>query len=181
MGKGGIALVWHGINVQSGQQVAMKQFPKTSGKFDSSAGVEIQVQSLLRETIDRIPNGVAAGENLCLLLDYVEDKKDLWLIYELCQGKTMNEALFEVKGEFYKGERIYMVHHSNLYHIIRNNLALMADFIKRMVDVLELFYQAGIVHADLKPDNILVDFDEETQQIKSLKVIDLGSSFLLNS
>jgi hypothetical protein len=33
-------------------------------------------------------------------LDYVEDKKDLWLIYEVCKGQTMNEAMFEVKGKF---------------------------------------------------------------------------------
>jgi len=82
----------------------------------------------------------AGGENICRLLNYAEDKKDLWLIYEVCKGVTLNEALFEVKGEFYKGERIYMVHHSNLYHIIRNNNALMADFIKRMTMILELFY-----------------------------------------
>lgn len=93
----------------------------------------------------------------------------------------MNEAMFDVKGEFYKGERIYLVHHSNFYHSLRNNLTLMADFIRRMTQVLELFYHAGVVHADLKPDNILIDFDEETQKIKELKVIDLGSSFLLNS
>ena len=37
------------------------------------------------------------------------------------------------------------------------------------------------MHADLKPDNILIDYDEETQSIRSMKVIDLGSSFLLNS
>lgn len=121
------------------------------------------------------------GENICKLLDYVEDKKDLWLIYELCAGKTMNEELFEVKGEFYKGERIYMVHHSAFYHLLRNNLSLMADFLKRMTLVLNLFNEAGVVHADLKPDNILVDFDEENQKLRSLKVIDLGSSFLLNA
>lgn len=36
------------------------------------------------------------------------------------------------------------------------------------------------MHADLKPDNIIIDYDSELQQIKSLKIIDLGSSFLLN-
>ena len=56
------------------------------------------------------------GENICRLLNYVEDKKDLFLIYEVCSGKTMNEHLFDVKGEFYKGERIYFVNHSILYH-----------------------------------------------------------------
>jgi hypothetical protein len=80
------------------------------------------------------------GENICRLLNFVEDKKDLFLIYEVCKGKTLNEALFDVKGEFYKGERIYLVNHSSLYHTMRNNQALMADFIRRMTMVLELFY-----------------------------------------
>ncbi len=44
---------------------------------------------------------ILGGENICRLLDYVEDKKDLWLIYEVCKGQTMNEAMFEVKGKCY--------------------------------------------------------------------------------
>jgi len=80
------------------------------------------------------------GDNMCLLLQYVEEKKDLWLIYEVCSGKTMNEAMFDVKGEFYKGERIYLVQHSVFYHQLRNDLALLSDFIKQMSGVLELFY-----------------------------------------
>jgi serine/threonine protein kinase len=115
-----------------------------------------------------------------MLLESVEDKRDVWLIYELCAGKTMNEHLFDVRGEFYKGERIYMIHHSNFYHSIRNNLELCKDFIFRMSCALALFSRLGIVHADLKPDNIIIEYDEATESICSLKIIDLGSSFLLN-
>ena len=38
----------------------------------------------------------------------------------------------------------------------------------------------GVIHRDLKPDNILIDYDPNQQTIVSLKIIDLGSSFLLN-
>jgi serine/threonine protein kinase len=115
-----------------------------------------------------------------MLIDSVEDKKDLWLIYELCPGKTMNELLFDVKGEFYKGERIYMVHHSSFYFALRANILLLKEFLLRMIDALNLFAKLSIVHADLKPDNIIIEYDEENQTISSLKIIDLGSSFLLN-
>lgn len=115
-----------------------------------------------------------------MLLDRVEDKKDLWLIYELCPGKTMNEQLFDVRGEFFKGERIYMVHHSQFYHDIRTDLNLCKEFVFRMCLALSLFARLGIVHADLKPDNIIIDYDEATYSLRSLKIIDLGSSFLLN-
>ena len=89
-----------------------------------------------------------------MLIDSVEDKKDFWLIYELCPGKTMNELLFDVKGEFYKGERIYMVHHSSFYFALRANILLLKEFLLRMIDALNLFAKLSIVHADLKPDNI---------------------------
>ena len=55
-----------------------------------------------------------------------------------------------------------MVHHSDLYHVMRNNVSLMKDFVRRMAEVLHLFYKAGVVHADLKPDNILIDYDQRT-------------------
>ena len=114
------------------------------------------------------------------MFESVDDKKDLWLIYEVVEGSTMNELMFDVKGEFYKGERIYMVHHSHFYHSLRTNLDLLKDFLYRMCVALSLFARISIVHGDLKPDNIIIDYEPATQSIKTLKIIDLGSSFLLN-
>lgn len=115
-----------------------------------------------------------------MLIDSVAEKKDFWLIYEVCKGQTMNEHLFTVKGEFFKGERIYMVHHGEFYQALRMNMDLLKDFIARMCQALNLFARMGIVHADLKPDNIIIDYDDEREEILALKIIDLGSSFLLN-
>jgi serine/threonine protein kinase len=51
LGKGGIAVVWLAIDIENGEQVALKQFPKQGGKFDSSAGVEIQIQQVIANAI----------------------------------------------------------------------------------------------------------------------------------
>lgn len=92
----------------------------------------------------------------------------------------MNEHLFDVKGEFFKGERIYKVNHQPFYTAVRENLNLLRDLVARMADALSLFARLSIVHADLKPDNIIIDYDAQSQTIIGLKIIDLGSSFLLN-
>lgn len=113
-------------------------------------------------------------------MDSIEDKKDLWLAYELAPGRTMNELLFDVRGEFFKGERIYMVNHSNFYHCLRNDLELLKEYLFRMSCALSLFARLGIVHGDLKPENILIEYDEDKSQITNLKIIDFGSAFILN-
>lgn len=84
-----------------------------------------------------------------------------------------------MKGEFFKGERVYGVKHWPFYHHLRSSINLMKDFIRRMTEALALLSKLGIVHADLKPDNILIDFDENTVKIVSLKLIDFGSAFML--
>lgn len=116
-----------------------------------------------------------------MLIDSIAEKRDLWLVYELAPGKTINEHMFTVKGEFYKGERIYQVQHSSFYHEIRNNFTLLQDFLLRMSQALQILFKLGIVHADLKPDNVIIDYDEANKQILSLKLIDFGSAFLLRA
>lgn len=112
------------------------------------------------------------------MLDIVEDPKDVWLIFEICQGMPLNKLLYSTRGEFLNGERIYdVIHNCNAFEVLEANEAhQFKRIIKIILTVLDLFSQAGFVHCDLKPENILVDLDYENQVVRNVKVIDLGSA-----
>ena len=71
----------------------------------------------------------------------------------------MSKLLFEVKGEFYHGERIYNVQHRCLYLSLAQSTSVLKEFIHKMAETLDVMSKRCVVHADLKPDNILIDFD----------------------
>lgn len=50
-------------------------------------------------------------KSIARLLDEIEEHKDYWLVYEV-GANALSKHLFEVKGEFYKGERLYLVNHA---------------------------------------------------------------------
>ena len=41
--------------------------------------------------------------------------------------------------------------------------------------------KVGIVHSDIKPDNILIKMEPRSAKIESLKLVDFGSSFTFDS
>ena len=115
-------------------------------------------------------------EHIAALLNVVEDSRDLWLVYEV-GSQSMGDLLFNVKGEFYKGERIYNVQHREFYESLRRSPAILVDFIRKMAEVYNVLSAVNVIHADIKPDNILVGIDEKTGRISDLKLIDFGSAF----
>ena len=46
--------------------------------------------------------------NIAALIENYSTRNDQWLIFEQ-GGSSLSKMLFDVKGEFYKGERIYAV------------------------------------------------------------------------
>lgn len=112
------------------------------------------------------------------LLNFIEEQKDFWLVYELGSA-PLSKHLFEVKGEFYKGERIYNIQHQAFYSALRTDKSVLKDFIRKMAFVFSSLAKLQIVHADIKPDNILVDFDGT--KLHDLKLIDFGSSFVFSA
>ena len=120
--------------------------------------------------------------SICKMIDFVEDKADLWLVYELC-GQPLTKMLFTTKGQFWRGERIYEVRQDPIiYQILEaNDFEQFKLVIQRILQGLSLLKLAGIVHCDLKSENILVEVDKQNKEIKSVKIIDFGTSFDFSS
>ena len=109
-------------------------------------------------------------------IDQIEDVRDVWLVYEV-GPQCLRKVLSDVKGEFYKGERIYKVQHLQFYNRLLNNKQALRSFIIKIAQSLDVLQHFGIVHSDLKPDNILVEMNQNNTDVTNIKIIDFGTSF----
>jgi len=64
------AIVWKARSLHSGKMIALKQIPKINGQITKQAQTEVNVQNKLSD-----------NENICQLLDILDTKEDVWLIY----------------------------------------------------------------------------------------------------
>lgn len=126
----------------------------------------------------------AAGlSSIARLLGHVQvPRRGLGIVYELC-GATLTSQVWKMKGEFRKGERVYNVTQLPLWHDLFEVGTdscgwgmLLQQFLATCLEVLALLEDSGVMHADIKPDNILVDYDARAKRFRSIKVIDFGSA-----
>lgn len=104
----------------------------------------------------------------------IQDSKDIWVFYEV-GGSSLSKLLFEMKGEFYNGERVYNIIQLPLFKTFLRHQDTIKQLLRTLLSAVVMFNQHNIVHADLKLDNILVKrmgmFPTE------FKIIDFGSTF----
>jgi len=104
LGKGGCAVVWLGQQEDTGRFVAMKQVSKANTLLSRTA-----LDACKREvTIGTLLSTKQYTANIAQFITSQANKSDLWAIFE-AGGESLSKAVFDLKGEFCKGERVYRV------------------------------------------------------------------------
>ena len=145
IGIGGMAIVYKAIDLRTGHNVAVKVLRP---EFNEDA-----------EFVSRFQREAEAASkmthhNIVNLLDVGMDGDNRYLVMEYVQGKTLKEVIQE-RG--------------------RINAPLACQITIRILSALEHAHRNGIVHRDIKPQNILVHADGH------IKVADFGIARIADS
>ena len=145
IGKGGMAIVYKAIDMRTGHNVAIKVLRP---EYNEDA-----------EFVSRFQREAEAASkmthhNIVNLLDVGMDGGNRYLVMEYVQGKTLKEVIQE-RGKL--------------------NAPLACQIAIRILSALEHAHRNGIVHRDIKPQNILVHADGH------IKVADFGIARIADS
>jgi len=169
IGKGGCGLVWLGKKNNQNKEIAIKQISKKNSK---------EIYFFVKKEIEILKYINSDNDYIIKLLDCIEDSNDFWLIFEK-GGNTLSNLTFKIKGEFHNNERVYFIQKGNFLKRIFEDLSLFKTLVKKLLEFLSYLNSKSIMHCDIKPDNILIDFHidkEEKLVINSVKLIDFGSA-----
>ncbi|MCR4877545.1 MAG: Stk1 family PASTA domain-containing Ser/Thr kinase [Clostridiales bacterium] len=145
IGMGGMAIVYKAVDLRTGHNVAVKVLRP---EFNEDA-----------EFVSRFQREAEAASkmthhNIVNLLDVGMDGENRYLVMEYVQGKTLKEVIQE-RG--------------------RLSAPLACQIAIRILSALEHAHRNGIVHRDIKPQNILVHADGH------IKVADFGIARIADS
>ena len=145
IGMGGMAIVYRAVDMRTGHNGAVKVLRP---EFNKDA-----------EFVGRFQREAEAASkmthhNIVNLLDVGMDGENRYLVMEYVQGKTLKDLIHE-KG--------------------RLNPQAAAQITIRILSALQHAHQNGIIHRDIKPQNILVNAEGH------VKVADFGIARMANS
>ena len=192
LGKGGYGIVWEcGKNnldtIQlNNNSFAVKQTSKKNYQSHlkedvlSIAKNEINILKKLNEiNVDDINNN--KSELIPKIYETAEDSNDIWFSFEK-GGISLSSLTFNIKGIFEKGERIYQIQKGEFLILLFKNISQFKFLIREVLEGIDYINKKGIIHSDIKPENILVQFNKEDNFfIKSVKIVDYGSAFYFNN
>ena len=147
LGSGATAAVWLARDVRSGADLAVKV---ASGEVAGQAGTR---ERFLREA--KLAAGLG-GPHIARILDHgVTESGDLFLAMEYLMGANLADEL-AIRGRLSLDETAYVV--------------------SAVCDGLAIAHEAGVVHRDIKPQNIFLERGEGDESLGQVKIVDFGSA-----
>ena len=193
LGKGGYGIVWEYMknidSISDSNNINTYAVKQTSKKNVAShlkedvlqiAKNEINILKKLNEDIN---------EEKCDLIPKIyetyEDSNDIWFSFEK-GGISLSSLTFNIKGIFEKGERIYQIQKGEFLILLFENMNQFKFLVKKVIEGIDYINKKGIIHSDIKPENILIQFNAGDNQgnnfeITSVKIVDYGSAFYTNN
>lgn len=141
LGEGSFAKVREGLHALTGEKVAVKVIDKRKAKKDSYVTKNLRREGHIQQMI-RHPN-------ITQLLDILETENSYYLVMELCPGGNLMNHIYDKK---------------------RLDERETQKYIRQLVLAVEHLHRAGVVHRDLKIENLLLDEQD------NIKLIDFGLS-----
>lgn len=141
LGEGSFAKVREGLHAITGEKVAVKVIDKRKAKKDSYVTKNLRREGQIQQMI-RHPN-------ITQLLDILETENSYYLVMELCPGGNLMNLIYEKKKLDEREAQKY---------------------VRQLVMAVEHLHRAGVVHRDLKIENLLLDEQD------NIKLIDFGLS-----
>ena len=145
LGVGGMAYVFKATVIETGKTVSIKILNEESGKDE---------KSVTRFVNESKAVSMLSHQNIVKIYDVVIEKDINYLVMEYVDGITLKEYIdFKKKVEW--GESVF--------------------YIRQILRALEHAHSTGIIHRDVKPQNIMITRDGV------IKVMDFGIAKLLKS
>jgi len=145
LGKGGFGVVHAGVRKADGLHVAVKEVPKER-VLEYSLDDRIPLEVALMQQVSDVPGVIR-------LIDFFDMPNSYYIVMERFNSKDLFDYISE-EGPL--GE----------------NLA--RQLFKQVLDTVNLCHKRGVLHRDIKDENILIDLNNN-----QLKLIDFGSGTYL--
>jgi len=153
LGKGGYSWVKKGIDNKTGTPVALKFMTRADRSWEKEQAEQVRTEI---KSLIRINN-----KHVMKLFAYNLNCK-----YPEKSGKELNTILLVL--EFCPGGELFDI----LYYTNQLDEKTARTYFRQMMVGLKACHDAGIVHRDIKPQNLLMDANYQ------LKITDFGLSFL---
>jgi len=153
LGKGGYSWVKKGVDQKTGTPVALKFMTRADRSWEKEQAEQVrtEIKSLIRINHKHVMKLFAYNLNCKYPEKTGKDLNTILLVLEFCPGGELFDILYYTNQLDEKTARTYF---------------------RQMILGLEACHDNGIIHRDIKPQNLLMDANYQ------LKITDFGLSFL---